>query len=91
MVAKAKQAQSRSFWPAKCSRLFDATLGSVGTPGVRRLHGLNGMCEATHPSYEGLGRFCRRLGLLREQIGQVIRARTANFINLSGQHERACL
>src|ERR1700750_3127134 len=29
--------------------------------------------------------------LLREQIGQVIGARTANFINLPGQHQRAYL
>ena len=30
-----------------------------------------------------------RRRLLREQIGQVIRARTANFINLPSQHDRA--
>ena len=28
--------------------------------------------------------------LLREQIGQIIRARAANFIDLPGQHEGAC-
>ena len=30
-----------------------------------------------------------RRRLLRKQIGQVIRARTANFINLPSQHDRA--
>ena len=36
----------------------------------------------------GLWRLPRRKRLLREQVGQVIRARTANFINLP--RERAC-
>jgi hypothetical protein len=31
----------------------------------------------------------RKWRLLREQIGQIIRARTANFIDLPGQHEGA--
>jgi len=30
------------------------------------------------------GQFCRGLRLLREQVGQFIGARTANFINLPG-------